>query len=101
MYFVRHDERDSGFGRLIVINPAGQGAGGRQQADFRFAAKAAALLADVAQHPLFPESELARLKNDAERQLSISKSEVLPKRFQTTHNRTPRQKRIPTSTGDT
>jgi predicted Zn-dependent peptidase len=39
-----------------------------------FGARAAALLADVAQHPLFPESELPRLKNDALRQLSISKS---------------------------
>src|SRR5262244_1866833 len=39
-----------------------------------FGAKAAALLADVAQHPLFPESELPRLKTDAERQLSISKA---------------------------
>jgi len=39
-----------------------------------YAAKATALLADVAQHPLFPESELARLKTDAERQLSISKA---------------------------
>ena len=39
-----------------------------------FGPKAAALLADVAQHPLFPESELPRLKNDALRQLSISKS---------------------------
>ena len=39
-----------------------------------FGPKAAALLADVAQHPLFPESELPRLKNDALRQLSIAKS---------------------------
>jgi zinc protease len=39
-----------------------------------FSAKAAALLADVVQHPLFPESELPRLKNDAQRQLTISKS---------------------------
>lgn len=39
-----------------------------------FGPKATALLADVAQHPLFPESELPRLKNDALRQLSISKS---------------------------
>ena len=39
-----------------------------------FGPKAAALLADVAQHPLFPESELPRLKNDAQRQLSIAKS---------------------------
>src|SRR5215475_4822056 len=39
-----------------------------------FSAKAVTLLADVAQHPLFPESELPRLKNDAERQLSISKA---------------------------
>lgn len=39
-----------------------------------FDAKAVALVADVAQHPLFPESELPRLKTDAERQLSISKA---------------------------
>jgi predicted Zn-dependent peptidase len=39
-----------------------------------FAPRAAALLADVAQHPLFPESELPRLKNDALRQLTIAKS---------------------------
>jgi zinc protease len=39
-----------------------------------FGAKAAALLADLAQHPLFPESELPRLKTDALRQLSISKA---------------------------
>src|SRR5262247_845697 len=39
-----------------------------------FAAKAVTLLSDVAQHPLFPESELPRLKTDAERQLSISKA---------------------------
>jgi len=39
-----------------------------------FGAKAVALLADVVQHPLFPESELPRLKTDAERQLSISKA---------------------------
>ena len=39
-----------------------------------FGPKAATLLADVVQHPLFPESELPRLKNDALRQLSISKS---------------------------
>lgn len=39
-----------------------------------FGAKAAALVADVAQHPSFPESELPRLKNDALRQLAIAKS---------------------------
>jgi len=39
-----------------------------------FGPQAAALLADVAEHPLFPESELPRLKNDALRQLSIAKS---------------------------
>jgi zinc protease len=39
-----------------------------------FGPKAVALLADVAQHPLFPEAELPRLKNDAQRELSISKS---------------------------
>jgi predicted Zn-dependent peptidase len=39
-----------------------------------FGPQAAALLADVALHPAFPEAELPRLKNDALRQLSISKS---------------------------
>jgi predicted Zn-dependent peptidase len=39
-----------------------------------FGPKAAALLADVVEHPLFPDSELPRLKNDAQRQLTISKS---------------------------
>jgi len=39
-----------------------------------FGPRAATLLADVAEHPLFPESELPRLKNDALRQLSIAKS---------------------------
>src|SRR5215831_21034739 len=39
-----------------------------------FAAQAVTLLSDVAQHPLFPESELPRLKTDAERQLSIAKA---------------------------
>jgi len=39
-----------------------------------FGPRAAVLLADVAEHPLFPESELPRLKTDALRQLSIAKS---------------------------
>src|SRR5215475_4599048 len=39
-----------------------------------FGGRAAALLGDVAQHPSFPESELPRLKTDAERQLSIAMS---------------------------
>jgi zinc protease len=39
-----------------------------------FGPKAAALIADVAEHPLFPESELPRLKKDALRQLAIAKS---------------------------
>jgi len=39
-----------------------------------FAAPAAALVADIARHPLFPESELPRLKTDALRQLTIAKS---------------------------
>jgi predicted Zn-dependent peptidase len=32
------------------------------------------LLADVSQHPLLPESELARLKNDAVRQVTVARS---------------------------
>jgi zinc protease len=39
-----------------------------------FGPPAAILLADVAEHPLFPESELPRLKTDALRQLTIAKS---------------------------
>lgn len=38
------------------------------------AAAAIALVADVARHPRFPESELARLKGDRARQLSIQRS---------------------------
>jgi zinc protease len=39
-----------------------------------FGADMVALIADVTQHPLFPESELPRLKADAHRQLAIGKS---------------------------
>lgn len=39
-----------------------------------FGPKAITLVADVARNPLFPESELARLKNDMQRQLTIQKS---------------------------
>jgi zinc protease len=39
-----------------------------------FAPRAVRLVGDVAEHPLFPESELPRLKNDALRQLAIDLS---------------------------
>lgn len=39
-----------------------------------FGPKMVALLADVARNPLFPESELPRLKNDMVRQLTVAKS---------------------------
>jgi predicted Zn-dependent peptidase len=39
-----------------------------------FGARAATLLAEVALHPAFPDSELPRLKTDALRQLTIAKS---------------------------
>jgi zinc protease len=39
-----------------------------------FGPKAIALVADVAEHPSFPESELPRLKNDALREVTIAKS---------------------------
>jgi zinc protease len=39
-----------------------------------FGPNAVKLLADVSQHPLLPESELARLKNDAVRQVTIARS---------------------------
>jgi len=40
-----------------------------------FGPKAVKLLADVAQHPLLPDSEMARLKTDALRRLSIERSQ--------------------------
>lgn len=40
--------------------------------------KAVALVADVLQNPLLPESELARVKNDMQRQLSIALSQPQP-----------------------
>lgn len=40
-----------------------------------FGAQAVELLADVVQHPLLPESEVARLKQDQLRHLSISKTQ--------------------------
>jgi zinc protease len=39
-----------------------------------FGPKAIALIADVAQHPSFPESELPRLKNDALREVTMARS---------------------------
>jgi zinc protease len=39
-----------------------------------FGPNAVRLLADVSQHPLLPESELARLKNDALRQVTVARS---------------------------
>jgi len=43
-----------------------------------FGTKAVALLADVVQHPLIPESELKRMKQDAQRKLAIDKSQSQP-----------------------
>jgi zinc protease len=43
-----------------------------------FAPQMVALVADVAQHPKFPESELSRLKADKARELSIAKSQPQP-----------------------
>ena len=40
-----------------------------------FAPEMVRLVADVARHPAFPESELARIKNDRQRQLSIARSQ--------------------------
>jgi zinc protease len=39
-----------------------------------FGPRAAGLIADVAGHPLFPDAELPRLKNDALRQLAVDES---------------------------
>lgn len=46
---------------------------------FEFGPDAVQLLADVAQHPLLPESELARLKKDALRNVAIART--LPQRI--------------------
>lgn len=43
-----------------------------------FAPKMVALMADVVEHPLLPESELPRIKQDALRNLAISKSQSQP-----------------------
>jgi zinc protease len=43
-----------------------------------FGPKMAALIADVVQHPLLPESEMARLKQDEVRRLAIAKSQSQP-----------------------
>jgi predicted Zn-dependent peptidase len=40
-----------------------------------FAPHMVRLVADVVRHPAFPESELARIKNDRQRQLSIARSQ--------------------------
>ncbi|MCG6926526.1 MAG: insulinase family protein [Acidobacteria bacterium] len=40
-----------------------------------FAPEMVRLVADVVRHPAFPESELARIKNDRNRQLSIARSQ--------------------------
>jgi predicted Zn-dependent peptidase len=40
-----------------------------------FGTKAVALIADVVQHPLLPESDLARMKQDAIRDLAIARSQ--------------------------
>ncbi|HUN61005.1 MAG TPA: pitrilysin family protein [Candidatus Sulfotelmatobacter sp.] len=39
-----------------------------------FGPRAAGLIADVAEHPRFPEAELPRLKNDAQRQVTVDQS---------------------------
>lgn len=43
-----------------------------------FGTKAVALVADVVQHPLLPEADLARLKQDAARRLAIARSQSQP-----------------------
>jgi zinc protease len=43
-----------------------------------FGPKAAALIADVIQHPLLPDSEMTRLKQDSVRRLAIAKSQSQP-----------------------
>lgn len=43
-----------------------------------FATRAVALLGDVVEHPLLPESDLARMKQDMERRLAIAKSQSQP-----------------------
>jgi zinc protease len=43
-----------------------------------FGPKAVALLADVSEHPLLPDSDLPRMKQDAQRRLAISRSQSQP-----------------------
>jgi zinc protease len=43
-----------------------------------FGSKAVALLADVSEHPLLPDLDLPRMKQDAQRRLAISRSQSQP-----------------------
>ena len=67
-------EDAAGMGGAIAINVGPDESDVAIDVLSEFGPKAAALLADVAEHPLFPESELPRLKNDAMRQLTIARS---------------------------
>ena len=60
----------------IDAGPDFTSAGGLVLSDF--APKFVALLADVLEHPLLPESEIARLKADLARDLAIEKSQPQP-----------------------
>lgn len=67
-------EEAANMGGAVNINAGPDESGISIDVLSEYGPKAAALIADVAQHPLFPESELPRLKNDALRQLAIAKS---------------------------
>lgn len=50
-----------------------------------FGPKLVALLADIVRNPLFPESELARIKNDKVRQLTVQRSQPRALTFEQFH----------------
>ena len=68
-------QQAAGMGGSIAINVGPDVTDIQSDVLSEFGADAVQLLADVVQHPLLPKSEVARLKQDFQRQLSVQKSQ--------------------------
>lgn len=73
---IAEDAARMGGALEIAVGPNRTDIGGDVLSEF--GPEMVALVADVVQHPKFPESELGRLKADRARQLSIQKSQPQP-----------------------
>lgn len=73
---IAEDAARMGGALEIAVGPNRTDIGGDVLSEF--GPEMVALVADVVQHPKFPESELGRLKADRARQLSIEKSQPQP-----------------------